>query len=114
MIFHLSSNCKATESALMRDEKLCRHNLMTSYQVTYINKIHKTIANTRIKKSHNQKQYNKPLAQSQPYEKNSQNMTHSGKNDYISNASTKIIILLHNNDGPCYILQWVIYKKVSP
>ena len=41
-------------------------------------------------------------------------MTHSGKNDYTPNASTKSIVLLHNNGGPCYILQWGIYKKSSP
>ena len=68
MIFHLSSNCKAMESALMQDEKLCRHNLMISSQARYISGIHKTIANTRTKESHNQKQCNKPLAQSQSYE----------------------------------------------
>ena len=41
-------------------------------------------------------------------------MTHLGKNDYTSNASTKSIILFHNNSGPNYILQWGIYKKSSP
>ena len=41
-------------------------------------------------------------------------MTHSGKNNYTPNASTKSIILLHNNDSPYYILQWGIYKKSSP
>ena len=41
-------------------------------------------------------------------------MTHSGKNNYTPNASTKSIILLHNNGGPHYILQWGIYKKSSP
>ena len=41
-------------------------------------------------------------------------MTHSGKNHYTPNASTKSIILLHNNGGLCNILQWGIYKKSSP
>ena len=62
MIFHLSSNCKATESALMQDEKLCKHNLMISSQARYVSGIHKIVANTRIKESHNQKQCNKLLA----------------------------------------------------
>ena len=101
MIFHLSSNCMATESPLMWDEKFCRHNLMTSSQARYIKGTHKIVPNTRIKESHNQKQCNKTLAQSQPYEQNSQNMTHSGKNYYTPNWSTKILILLHNKDDPC-------------
>ena len=41
-------------------------------------------------------------------------MTHLGKNHYTPNVSTKSIILLHNNGSPCYILQWGIYKKLSP
>ena len=41
-------------------------------------------------------------------------MTHLGKNNYTPNASTKSIILLHNNDGPYYILQWGICKTLSP
>ena len=41
-------------------------------------------------------------------------MTNAGKNHYTPNASTKSIILLHNNGGPYYILQWGIYKKSSP
>ena len=41
-------------------------------------------------------------------------MTHLGKNHYTPNASTKRIILLHNNSGLCNILQWGIYKKSSP
>ena len=41
-------------------------------------------------------------------------MTHSGKNNYTPNASIKRIILLHNNGGLYYILQWGIYKKLSP
>ena len=57
----------------MQDEKLCRHNSMISSQDRYVNKIHKIVANTRIKRSHNQKQHNKPLAQSQSHEQNSQN-----------------------------------------
>ncbi|MFA1094684.1 hypothetical protein ACDI55_28490, partial [Klebsiella pneumoniae] len=64
----LSSNLKAIESALMRDENLCRHNLMISSQARYVSEIHKTVANTRIKRSHNQKQCNKLLAQSQSHE----------------------------------------------
>ena len=31
-------------------------------------------------------------------------MTNLGKNHYNLNASTKSIILLHNNGSPCYIL----------
>ena len=61
------------ESALMRDEKLCRHNSMISSQARYVSGICRTIANTRINRSHNQKQNNKPLAQSQSHEQNSQN-----------------------------------------
>ena len=41
-------------------------------------------------------------------------MTHLGKNDYTPNVNTKIMILLQNNGGPNYILQWSIYKKLSP
>ena len=68
MIFHLSSNLKAIESAHMWDEKLCKHNSMISSQARYVSRIRKTVANTRIKRSHNQKQCNKPLAQSQSHE----------------------------------------------
>ena len=39
-------------------------------------------------------------------------MTHLGKNEYTPNVTS--IILLHNNGGPFYILQWDIYKKYSP
>ena len=56
----------------MRDEKLCRHSLMISSQARYINGIHKTVANTRTKILHNQKQRHKPLSQSQFHEQNSQ------------------------------------------
>ena len=41
-------------------------------------------------------------------------ITHLGKNHYTPNASTKRTILLHNNGGDNYILQWGIYKKPSP
>ena len=41
-------------------------------------------------------------------------MTHLGKNNYTPNASTKSIILLHNNGDHDYILQGGIYKKSSP
>ena len=46
---------------------------MISPQASYVRKIHKFVVNTRIKRSHNQKQHNKPLAQSQFHEQNSQN-----------------------------------------
>ena len=72
MIFHSSSNHKATKSALMRDKELCRYNLMISSQARYISGICKTIANTRINESHNQKQSNKILAQSHSMNINSQ------------------------------------------
>ena len=72
MIFHLSSNCKATESALMRDEKVMKAQSMISSQARYVSGICKTIANTKIKRKHNQKQHNKPLTQSQSHEQNSQ------------------------------------------
>ena len=52
----------------MQDKMLCKHNLMISSQARYVRKIHKIVANTRIKRSHNQKQQNKPLAQSQSHE----------------------------------------------
>ena len=41
-------------------------------------------------------------------------MTHLGKNNYTPNASTKSIILLHNNGDLYNILQWDIYKNLSP
>ena len=46
---------------------------MISSQAQYVNGICKSIENTRTKRSHNQKQCNKPLAQSQSHEQNSQN-----------------------------------------
>ena len=72
-MFHSSSNRKATESALMRDKELCRHNRVISSQARYVSRIRISVANTRTKRSHNQKQRNKPLAQSQSYELNPQN-----------------------------------------
>jgi hypothetical protein len=114
MMFHSLSNRKATESALMRDKELCRYNRVISSQARYVSGIRISVANTRTNGSHNQKQRNKLLAQSQSYEKIHKIMTHLGKNNYTPNASTKSIILLHNNGGPYYILQWGIYKKSSP
>ena len=72
-MFHPSSNHKATESVLMQDKELCKNNLVISSRARYISRICKTIANTTIKRSHNQKQSNKPLAQSQSHEQHSQN-----------------------------------------
>ena len=72
-MFHSPSNHKAIESTLMRDEKICRHNQVISSQACYINGIHISIANTRTKRSHNQRQWNKLVAQSQSHEQNSQN-----------------------------------------
>ena len=43
-----------------------------SPQARYISRIHKTIENTRINRSHNQKQHNKLLAQLQSHVQNSQ------------------------------------------
>ena len=81
-MFHFSSNHKATKSALMRDKELCRHNRVIPSQASYVSGIRKSIANTRTKRSHNQKQRNKPLAQSQSHEqKILKIMTHSGKNN---------------------------------
>ena len=68
MIFHSASNCKATKSMLMLDRELCKHNLVIPSRARYINGIHKSIENTRTKRSHNQKQHNKHLAQSQSHE----------------------------------------------
>ena len=59
--------------ALMRDKKLCRHNRVISSQACYVRRICTSIENTRTKRLHNQKQRNKPLAQSQSHEQNSQN-----------------------------------------
>ena len=72
-MFHSLSNRKATESALVRDKELCRHNRVISSQVRYVSGIRISVANTKTNGSHNQKQRNKILAQSQSYEKNSQN-----------------------------------------
>ena len=72
-MFQSPSNCKATKSVLMRDKKLCRYNSMISSRARCVSEIRKTIANTIINRSHNQKQCNKPLAQSQSHEQNSQN-----------------------------------------
>ena len=55
MMFHSSSKQKAIESELMRDEKLCRYNLVISPQARYDRKIHKSVGNTRIKRLHNHK-----------------------------------------------------------
>ena len=46
--------------------------LMIFSQTRYVSGIRKTIVNTRINRLHNQKQHNKPLAQSQSHEQNSQ------------------------------------------
>ena len=59
------------KSALMRDKKLCRHNRVISSQARYVRGIQISVANTRTKRLHNQKQCNKPLAQSQSHEQKS-------------------------------------------
>ena len=53
MMFHSPSNHKAMKSALVRDKKLCRYNLMISSRARYVSEIHKIIANTRTNESHN-------------------------------------------------------------
>ena len=68
MMFHSSSNRKATDSVLKRDKNLCRHNQVISSQARYVSGIHKYVANTRTKRSHDQKQCKKPLVQSQSHE----------------------------------------------
>ena len=89
--------------------------MVISSQSRYVSRICRPVANTKIKRSHNQKQSNKILAQSQFHEHTlTKNRAHLGKNDYTPNASTKSIILLQNNDGPYYKLQWGVYKKFSP
>ena len=45
-----------------------QHKLVISSQAGYVRKIHESIANTRTKILHNQKQCNKLLAQSQYHE----------------------------------------------
>ena len=56
------------KSVLMQDKKLCRHNRVISSQASYASGIRTSIENTRTKRSHNQKQCNKPFAQSQSHE----------------------------------------------
>ena len=46
---------------------------MISSQARYIRKIHKIVRNTKINRSHNQKQSNKPLVQSHSMNIHSQN-----------------------------------------
>ena len=114
MIFHSLSNRKATESALMRDKELCRHNRVISSQASYVSRIRISVANTRTKNRTTRSNAINFWLNHNPMDKIHKIMTHSGKNNYTPNASTKSIILLHNNGGPYYILQWGIYKKSSP
>ena len=82
--------------------------MVISSQTRYVSRICRLAANTRTNESHKKKQHNKTLAQSQSHEKIHKTMTHSGKNHYTLNASTKSIILLQNNGGLDYKLQWGI------
>jgi len=87
-MFHFSSNRKAIESALMRDKKLCRKNIMISSQTKYVSRICRTVANTKIKILHNQNNAIKLLAQLHFMNINPQNITHLGKNHYTPNTTT--------------------------
>ena len=97
----------------MQDEKLCKHNQVISSQAHYISGIHKYLANTKTKRLHDQKKYNKILAQSKSHEKNSQKYDIFKQESLHSKCEHQSIILLQNNGDPDYILQWGIYKKSS-
>ena len=94
MMFHLSSNCKAMESMHVRDKKLCRYNLMISSQARYVSRIHKTIANNKIKDRTARNNTINLWLNHNLMKKIHKTMTHLGKNNYTPNASTKNIILL--------------------
>ena len=113
-MFHFSSNRKATKSALMQDEKLCRHNQVISSQARYISEIRISVANIEVKDRTTRNNAINLWLNHNLMNKIHKTMTHLGKNHYTPNASTKSIILLHNNGDLHYILQWGIYKKSSP
>ena len=90
-MFHFSSHCKAMESALMRDKKLCRKNRVISSPSKYVSIICKHVANTNIKRSLNQNNTIKLLAPLNSMNIHSKNITHLGKNHYTPNTSTNNI-----------------------
>ena len=90
-MFHFSLDRKAMESVLMQDEKLCRNNMVISSQTKYVSEICRLVANTRIRRSHNQNNTIKQVAQLHFMNIHSQYITHLGKNHYTPNASTNNI-----------------------
>ena len=89
-MFYFLSNCKAMESALMQDEKLCRNNMVISPQARYVNRICKKQTLelkdcTTINNAINFWLHNNSWTYIH------KNMTYLGKNHYTPNASTKSI-----------------------
>ena len=113
-MFHFSSNHKVIESVLMRDEKLCRNNMVISSQTKYINKICRTITNTKIKRSHKQKQCNKTFGSITSNEHTFTKYNILRQELLHSKCKHQKHILLQNNDDLDYILQSHIYMKSSP
>ena len=110
-MFHFSSNHNTIESVLMQDKKLCRNNMVIFSWTKYVSRICRTLANTKIKRSHNQINAKKLLAQLHSMNIHSQNITHLDKNHYTPNVSTNRIyycIKIMTALNSYYILEFII------